>query len=70
MNYEDIKFIQNDIKENDRKGVTFSREFFDNLVDFVDKQQSEKEKLQKNILKYEDIFVEQQAEIERLQKNG
>ena len=66
MNYEDIKFIQNDIKENDRKGVTFSREFFDNLVDFVDKQQSEKEKLQKNILKYEDIFVEQQAEIEKL----
>lgn len=43
MNYEDIKLFQTDIKENDRKSVTFSREFFDNLVDFVDKQQSEKE---------------------------
>jgi SAM-dependent MidA family methyltransferase len=40
MTYEDIKFIQNDIHENNRKGVTFSREVFDAMVDFIDSQEA------------------------------
>lgn len=51
----------------------FSRHCFQNIcrdaINTIETQQVTIEKLQKNILKYEDIFVEQQAEIERLTIN-
>ncbi len=38
-------------------------------IDLINNQQTEKRKLQKNLLKYEDIFVCQQSEIMRLRES-
>lgn len=36
MKYEDIKAIQADMHENDQKGITMTREFFDSIVSLID----------------------------------
>lgn len=46
------------------------KQVIDDAIDLINRQQKDKENLRKNILKYEEIFVEQQEEINRLTKRN
>jgi hypothetical protein len=59
MTYEDVKAIQVDIHEGNRKGITCSREFFDSFVDFVDRQQATIDRYEEDIERLRTALIQE-----------